>query len=122
MKSSLVKSLAGTEQYVGALVKTLKGGRVLGLIGPLGAGKTTIVQAIKDNWEELSNRPADSLVVAKEPGGTLLGDKLRELLLDIQDMEELYPTKAAEMCMFSAARCQLMTTVVGPALAEGKDE
>jgi tRNA threonylcarbamoyladenosine biosynthesis protein TsaE len=46
MKSKLVKSLAGTERYIAELAKTLKGNDVLGLIGPLGAGKTTIVQMV----------------------------------------------------------------------------
>jgi len=41
-----VQSLVETERFVVRLTATLKGGDVLGLVGPLGAGKTTITQII----------------------------------------------------------------------------
>ena len=41
-----VTSLAQTRAYVRRLAATLRGGNVLGLIGPLGAGKTTVVQML----------------------------------------------------------------------------
>jgi dTMP kinase len=57
------------------------------------------------------------VVVTREPGGTGFGDRLRETILD--------PTTGtvdprAEALVFAAARAQLVTTVIRPALDEGK--
>ncbi len=45
-KTLNLKSLAQTQAFVRELAGTLRGGDVLGLVGPLGAGKTTITQTI----------------------------------------------------------------------------
>lgn len=45
-KTLYLKSLAQTQAFVRELTETLRGGDVLGLVGPLGAGKTTITQAL----------------------------------------------------------------------------
>lgn len=42
----IVHSLAQTQAFVRRLAATLRGGDVLGLVGPLGAGKTTVVQML----------------------------------------------------------------------------
>lgn len=41
-----IKSLAGSGAFIAQLAPTLAGGDVLALVGPLGAGKTTVVQAL----------------------------------------------------------------------------
>jgi dTMP kinase len=53
----------------------------------------------------------------REPGGTEAGERVRALLKD--PAIELDPT--AELMLFSAARAQLLTEVVEPALAAGRD-
>ena len=77
-----------------------------------GSGKTT--QA-----ELLSNRLAAegrAVVATREPGGTPLGERVRELLLDGTEM-----TAWAEAALFAAARAELVERVIAPALQSGGD-
>ena len=54
------------------------------------------------------------VVATREPGGTLLGERVRELLLDGPEM-----TAWAEASLFAAARAELAELVIRPALARG---
>jgi len=54
-------------------------------------------------------------VTAREPGGTVLGERLREILLDPATV----PVPLAELLMLEAARAQLVQRVIAPALAQG---
>jgi len=54
------------------------------------------------------------IVATREPGGTPLGERIRELLLDGPDM-----TAWAEASLFAAARAELAERVIRPALARG---
>lgn len=67
-----------------------------------GSGKSTLLAALKER-----------LVAA---GSTALGERVRELLL--AGREELTPW--AEICLFTAARAELVAKVVRPALGEGR--
>jgi dTMP kinase len=57
------------------------------------------------------------VVVTREPGGTGFGDRLREIILD-PSTGKVHPR--AEALVFAAARTQLVSTVIRPALDEGK--
>lgn len=78
--------------------------------GTEGSGKTTQVELL---GEKLSYRQP---VVVREPGGTELGERMREVLLT-SGMEI---DGEAEMYLFMAARRQLLQEVVTPALALGR--
>lgn len=80
--------------------------------GPEGAGKTTLVAALAARLREAG---ADPLLV-REPGGTALGERIRELLLDPASAIE----PASELFLFLAARADLVARVVGPALSAGR--
>jgi dTMP kinase len=54
------------------------------------------------------------VVLTREPGGTRLGERVRELLLDGPEM-----TAWAEASLFAAARAELAEGVIRPALARG---
>lgn len=54
------------------------------------------------------------VVATREPGGTPLGERIRELLLDGPEM-----TAWAEASLFAAARAELVERVIRPALARG---
>ncbi len=54
------------------------------------------------------------VVATREPGGTPLGERIRELLLDGPEM-----TAWAEASLFAAARAELAERVIRPALARG---
>jgi dTMP kinase len=78
--------------------------------GPEGAGKSTQVDLLRVELMPLEP------VVAREPGGTELGERIRELLLH----SGLSMSAEAEMYLFMAARAELIATVIAPALAEGR--
>lgn len=78
--------------------------------GTEGAGKTTQVELLGE-W--LSNRDP---VVIREPGGTELGERIREVVL----YAGLDIDAEAEMYLFMAARRQLIAEVIGPALRAGQ--
>ncbi|MGF7443807.1 dTMP kinase, partial [Klebsiella michiganensis] len=59
-------------------------------------------------------------VFTREPGGTILAEKLRSLVLDIHSTGDEVINDKAEVLMFYAARVQLVETVIKPALARGQ--
>ncbi len=81
-----------------------------------GAGKTSAQNVIV---EVLRARGITDLVFTREPGGTVLAEKLRSLVLDIKSVGDEVITDKAEVLMFYAARVQLVETVIKPALARG---
>lgn len=87
-------------------------GRFVVLEGPEGAGKTSVARA-------LAARLADTgreAVLTREPGGTVLGEQLRRVLLEAGGRAIL---PATEALLFAAARAQHVSEVIGPALARG---
>jgi dTMP kinase len=89
-----------------------RGGRLLTLEGPEGAGKTLMAQRLADALR------ADGLdvILTREPGGTRLGERLRDLLL-ARDAEPIDPL--VDALLFNAARAQLVAEVIRPAIAGG---
>lgn len=87
-------------------------GQLLVFEGGEGAGKSTQLQRLS------ARLTADGVnhAVYREPGGTPVGDRIRDILLH-SDMP-LAP--AAEATLFVASRAQLVHTVVKPALAAGQ--
>ncbi|MDC7714560.1 dTMP kinase [Vogesella sp. LYT5W] len=86
--------------------------RFITLEGLDGAGKTTHLAFIRD-WLAAAN--VDT-VFTREPGGTPLGEKLRELLLDV-DTEATLDT---ETLLMFASRQELLSSIIRPALAMGR--
>lgn len=80
--------------------------------GPEGAGKSTQVARLSQRLAEVG---APHLVT-REPGGTPLGSRVREVLLD-PDVEI---DALSEFLLYSASRAQLVRHVVGPALSRGE--
>lgn len=80
--------------------------------GSDGSGKSTQIEMLKDYLIERGQK----VVVSKEPGGTPLGSKIRDLLLD-PDHGEL--CGKAEALLYAADRAQHVEEVIVPALEEG---
>jgi dTMP kinase len=81
--------------------------------GVEGSGKGTQIELAK-GWLEEQGR---DVVVCREPGGTRVGERLRDLLLD-RATGIVEPR--TEALLFAAARSQLVSTVIRPALDAGK--
>jgi dTMP kinase len=77
-----------------------------------GSGKTTQAELLS-KWLENEGR---TVVATREPGGTPLGERVRELLLEGDAMAPW-----SEAALFVAARSELVERVIGPALAEGSE-
>jgi dTMP kinase len=75
-----------------------------------GSGKSTQAQLAAAYLAESGRE----IVATREPGGTPLGERIRELLLDGPEM-----TAWAEASLFAAARAELAERVIRPALARG---
>ena len=82
--------------------------------GGEGAGKTTLIRRLE---KELNQRRYPTLQT-REPGGSPLGEKIRQLLLEEDSCAKIGPL--AELLLFLAGRAQHLEEVVRPALAEGK--
>ena len=77
-----------------------------------GAGKTTQAGLLKEALEAEGR----DVLLTREPGGTPLGERLRELLLYGGEISAW-----TEAALFMAARAELVHTVVAPALEQGLD-
>lgn len=83
------------------------------LEGPEGAGKTTNRQFLADHLQQAGHQ----VVLTREPGGTELAEKIRELLLAPHDEPMAVDT---ELLLMFAARAQHLQQLIKPALAQGK--
>jgi dTMP kinase len=83
------------------------------LEGPEGSGKTVVARRLA---EELGRR-GQRVRLTREPGGTRLGERVRDILLGRDD---LAIDQRADALLFNAARAQLVGEVIRPALAAGE--
>jgi dTMP kinase len=82
--------------------------------GPDGAGKTTQAEALAEHLR----RHGRDVLLTREPGGTWLGERIRELLL-ARTGSAASTDPVTDAILFSAARRQLVSEVIRPALARG---
>ncbi|HEY7703737.1 MAG TPA: dTMP kinase [Acidimicrobiia bacterium] len=85
-------------------------GFYLALEGGEGAGKTTVAAALAERLEGMGR----TVLIVREPGGTALGEGIRQLVLDQGHMSPW-----AEALLFAAQRAELAAEVVRPALESG---
>jgi dTMP kinase len=83
------------------------------LEGPEGSGKSTQIKRLAKRLEEMGY----SVITTREPGGTPIGDQIRQVLVRMES-KELHPR--TEILLFLAARAQLVEQVIKPALQDGK--
>ena len=77
-----------------------------------GVGKSTQVELLKKYFNDNNT---DCLFL-REPGGAKISEKIRALILDIDNKEM---TKECEALLYSAARAQLVGQIIKPALEKG---
>lgn len=94
-------------------MKNLLKGKFIVLDGPDGCGKSTQAKMlgkwVQDNQVEV--------ISFRDPGTTVIGEKIREILLDPAH-EEM--NTRCELLLYMAARAQLYTEAIAPALEQGK--
>ena len=88
-------------------------GIFLTMEGPDGSGKTTQILKLK---EHLMQHGYDEVVVTREPGGTVISEAVRGILLNREYAEMDDHTEAL---LYAAARAQLVAQVIKPALDAG---
>ncbi|HHX8280295.1 TPA: dTMP kinase [Vibrio diabolicus] len=80
-----------------------------------GAGKSTAIKTVLDT---LKAAGIENIVNTREPGGTPLAEKMRDLVKEEHEGEEL--KDMTELLLLYAARVQLVENVIKPALANGQ--
>ena len=78
-----------------------------------GSGKTTQINLLEQYLKEAGYE----CLIAREPGGTVIGEEVRELILN-PEYKEMSPV--TEMLLYAASRAQLVHEVIGPALEAGR--
>jgi dTMP kinase len=90
----------------------MKPGTFITVEGGEGAGKTTMIERMVDWLTARGQRVAQT----REPGGTELAEKLRDILLDTQSAGL---SDQAELLLMFASRAQHLAELIRPALARG---
>ena len=81
--------------------------------GGEGSGKTSLIKAVSAWLDEKGYIN----VSTREPGGSFIAEKIRNILLDVDNKQISYKTEAL---LFAASRAQHLDEVIIPALKEGK--
>lgn len=87
-------------------------GLFITLEGTDGSGKTTQINMLSDYFSQRGYR----VVCTREPGGTPIGEKIREIIIDKNNKEM---TNVTEALLYAAARAQLVSQVIEPVLKDG---
>ncbi len=88
-------------------------GKFITFEGPEGGGKSTHIRELAEQLRAEGH----TVLVTREPGGTLLAEKIRGLLREELDDP---PVTRSEVLLFLAARAQVVSQVIRPALARGE--
>ena len=91
----------------------MSAGKFITLEGSEGAGKSTAMQAV----QEWARQSYIDCVITREPGGTPLAEKIRDLLLDKNHTSMSDDT---ELLLMFAARAQHINELIKPAMAAGR--
>ena len=92
----------------------MKPGAFISFESSEGCGKSTQIAALQTRLKDCGI----DFLVTREPGGTPIGEKIRDLLQYDPEGEAMSPE--SELLLFAASRAQLVRQVIEPALAEGR--
>lgn len=87
-------------------------GKFITFEGSEGSGKSTQIMLLA---QYLKNKRKKVLVL-REPGGVMISEKIRDILLDVDNKKM---SDVCEMLLYMAARAQLVEEVIAPALTKG---
>ena len=83
------------------------------LEGPEGSGKTSHIPHLVEYLREKGH----TVFPTREPGGTSIGEQIREVIHDLKNVE-MHPR--TETLLYQAARAQIVEQVIKPRLADGE--
>jgi len=78
-----------------------------------GSGKSSLMKRLETHLKNLGK----DLIMTREPGGTPVGDEIREIILKKQEQP---PSARTELLLYQASRAQHVDLVIRPALAQNK--
>ena len=90
-------------------------GILISFEGSEGCGKSTQIRRLADRLEEIDHR---DVVVTREPGGTIIGEDIRHLLMHADSSKSIFPE--TELLLFAASRAQLVREIIYPSVQDGK--
>ena len=90
-------------------------GAFITIEGPEGGGKTTVADRLRAHLEAAGRR----VILTREPGGTWLGERLRDVLLSRTATGAAPSDPLTDALLFNAARRRLVEEVIAPALDAG---
>jgi dTMP kinase len=88
-------------------------GYFISIEGSDGSGKSTQIKLIKEYFAS----KGFEVVESREPGGTRIGEKIRDIILDNENVEM---SPVTEALLYAASRAQHVTEVIRPCLEQGK--
>lgn len=93
--------------------KSRSAGRLISFEGSEGSGKSTQITRLASRLQESGRE----VVATREPGGTELGEQIRNIIVHNSRGDEMCPE--TELLLFAAARAQVVREVIAPALLRG---
>ncbi len=91
----------------------MSSGRLVTFEGGEAAGKSTQIRLLSERLQALGHR----VLIVREPGGTPVGERIRELLKHAPESKGIEPS--TELFLLSASRAELVAKVIRPALIGG---
>lgn len=95
------------------LSNTTPAGVLISFEGSEGSGKTTQILRLTKRLEKRGHE----IVTTREPGGTKIGEQVRDILLHNAGSDKMYAE--TELLLFAAARAQIVRETIAPALLRG---
>lgn len=93
--------------------KSRSAGRLISFEGSEGSGKSTQIARLASRLQQSGRE----VVATREPGGTELGEQVRNIIVHNSRGDEMCPE--TELLLFAAARAQVVREVIAPALLRG---
>lgn len=94
-------------------VKSKPAGKLISFEGSEGSGKSTQITRLAAHLQKLGR----DVVTVREPGGTEIGEQIRNLIVHNSRGDEMCPE--TELLLFAASRAQLVREVIAPAMQRG---
>jgi dTMP kinase len=94
-------------------LKSKPPGKLISFEGSEGSGKSTQIARLAEHLQKIGRE----VVATREPGGTEIGEQIRNIIVHNSRGDEMCPE--TELLLFTAARAQVVREVIAPALTRG---